>query len=84
MSAALAVTIAGEVIKLASTALEAAQAGRGDEAMALLGQARDRCQAANDAWEAAAKPGDDQVLEEPVAEASTPVLEVVVSDVPEE
>lgn len=59
MSAALAVTIATEVIKLGGTALELAQAGNVDEAMALLRQAQDRCAAANAAWEDAAQPGDE-------------------------
>ena len=75
MSAALAVTIASEVLSLAGTALEAAQAGREDEAMELLTRARDRCQAANEKWEAAAKPGDEGNPPEPAAEA--PTLELV-------
>jgi len=52
--------IAIEVIKLAAAAAEASNVGDENQARALLAQAASRVTAAEEAWEAAAKPDDDQ------------------------
>ena len=56
----LAITaLALEILKLGTNIAEAAQAGDAEKVKEYLSQVSKRVQAAEDAWDAAARPGDD-------------------------
>ena len=60
MVAATTVTVALELIQFGVRAAQASQAGDEESAKEHLRQARQHVQDADDAWVAAAQPGDDQ------------------------